>query len=60
MYGVKLVSYDGEKFDMWIHEDNGRFETSSLQEATDKLTEYSDRNPKGCYVIAGIEETDVN
>ena len=60
MYGVILVSYRGRKMEMWVQGINGRFETSSLQEATDMLNEYSSRHPDGIYTIISIDNENGN
>jgi hypothetical protein len=56
-YGVMLVSYDGQPFNMWVSEDGKRIETASNAEAWEVQKRYTKRNPKGWYQVKEIEET---
>ena len=59
-YGVLLTAYKGDPFNMWIWDDNGRFETDDQLEAQKLRDEYSKRNPDGHYSVQVItEEEDV-
>ncbi len=54
-YGVKLLTYKGQEFNMWIFEDATRLETSE-EEAIKVRREYENRNPDGFYTVERIED----
>lgn len=54
-YGVKLVLYRGQKFDMWVY-DEGRFETDDEQKAQEVADQYKSKNPFGCYCVEEIKD----
>ena len=59
-YGLMLELYAGQAFQMWVHEGDGRFETSSEEEAYALKKKYDVKNPKGCYVVKLISEDTIS
>lgn len=59
-YGVKLVTYGGQKFDMWVGSyGDSRFTTTDAEFADKERIRWESQNPKGYYRVEEIPEEDV-
>ena len=54
-FGVKLTVYDGQPFDMWVYDANGRAE-GTFEEMVPIRDKYKEQNPKGIYEILKIDD----
>jgi hypothetical protein len=55
-FGVKLLSYNDQIFDMWVWEGSSICLFDTLDEANQVLLDISKKNPKGLYIVCLYEE----
>lgn len=55
-FGIKLLEYDYQIFDMWVYEGSDICLFDTLDQANQVLLDFSRKNPKGLYIVCLYEE----